>query len=135
VSQENVERARRGWQAYAERGVAGVLDAGLFTHDCVLEDATELPDGRSYVGLLGVIERDEHFAEMWEDFRMVPVEYIDGGENTVVVVARLIGRAVGSGVPLDAYVAFVYELRDGKVVRDRVFISKEAALAAVGLEG
>jgi len=51
-----------------------------------------------------------------------------------VVTTAMAGRASWSGVPLDAPAVFVYEVRDAKIVRDRAFLSKQAALKAVGLE-
>ena len=79
-----------------------------------------------------MLERDRHFAEIWGDYVIEPVEFIDGGDVVVVTVA-IRGHGRGSGAPIDAPTAFAYEFRDGKVVRDRAFTSKSQALEAVGL--
>jgi ketosteroid isomerase-like protein len=60
---------------------------------------------------------------------------IDAGRDVVIAVVAMTGRAEGSGAPLDAPAVFVYELRDGAIVRDRPFTSKSQALEAVGLQG
>jgi ketosteroid isomerase-like protein len=130
--QDNVAIARRAWKEYVDRGVEGVL--GYFAKDCVIEDYPEMPDRADYVGWDGVRERDRHFAEIWGNFVIEPVEFIDGGGNVVVVTVEIRGHGKGSGAPIDAPTAFVHELRDGKIVRDRAFTSKDQALAAAGIE-
>ena len=128
---DNVAIARRAWKEYTDRGVDGVL--GYFAEDCVIEDYPEMPDrARLCREEQGVRERDRHFAEIWGDFVIEPVEFIDGGGDVVVVMVSIRGHGKGSGAPIDAPTAFVHELRDGKIVRDRAFTSKDQALAAAG---
>ena len=131
TSRDNVEIARRAWKAYADHGIDGSLD--YFAEDCVVEDFPDMPDRASYVGREGVRERDRHFAETWGDFVIEPQEFIDAGADVVVVTVAIRGHGKGSGTPIDAPSAFVYELRDGKIVRDRAFTSKSQALEAAGL--
>ena len=134
MSQANVEIVRRAWKVYVDHG--GIDDAVLedyFAEDCVVEDFPDMPDRASYVGREGVRERDRHFAEIWGDFVIEPAEFIDGGGDVVVVTVAIRGHGKGSGAPIDAPTAFVSELRDGKIVRDRAFTSKSQALEAVGL--
>ena len=104
-----------------------------FAEDCVVEDFPEMPDRARYVGREGVRERDRHFAEIWGDFVIEPVEFIDGGDRGVVVMVAIRGHGKGSGAPIDAPTAFVSELRDGKIARDRAFTSRSQALEAAGL--
>ena len=130
-TRDNVEIARRAWKEYTDRGVDGVL--GYFAKDCVIEDYPEMPDRADYVGWDGVRERDRHFAEIWGDFVIEPVEFIESGGDVVVVMVSIRGHGKGSGAPIDAPTAFVHELRDGKIVRDRAFTSKAQALEVAGL--
>jgi ketosteroid isomerase-like protein len=51
----------------------------------------------------------------------------------VVAVIAMHGRGKGSGAPFDLLPYFVYEVRDGRIVRDRAFTSKAQALEAAGL--
>jgi ketosteroid isomerase-like protein len=130
MSQENVEIVRRAWKAYTDHGIGAAAD--YFAEDCVVEDFPDLPDRTTYVGREGLVERNRHFAEVWGDFVIDPVEFIDGGD-VVVVVWEIHGHGTTSGAPVDAPGVFVSELRDGKIVRDRAFTSKSKALEAVGL--
>jgi ketosteroid isomerase-like protein len=70
---------------------------------------------------------------MFDDFKMEPVELIDAGEDQVVAVPRISGRAKLSGVETDLTFAVVYTIRDGKVVRGREYWTKEQAFEATGL--
>jgi ketosteroid isomerase-like protein len=131
MSQENVEGARELWRTYRDRGIDGALDH--VAEDCVCEDFPELPDHATYEGKEGFRERYLHFVEIWGDFVIEPVEFIDAGDDVVVAVTAMTGRGEGSDAPMDAVAAFVYEVRDGKIVRDRPFTSRSQALEAAGL--
>jgi ketosteroid isomerase-like protein len=130
MSQENVEILRAGWKAFIEGGVDATL--GYYAEDCVCEDFPELPDGASYEGHEGLRKRNRQFTESWEDLVFEPVEFIDAGDQIVVAVAMR-GHGRGSDTPMDAAAVFVYEVRDGKIVRDRAFTSRSQALEAAGL--
>ncbi len=131
MSQANVDVARRVWKAYnGEGGVEAALE--YFAKDCVCEDFPELPDRAVYAGWEGLLERNRQFVETWGDFVMEPVEFIDMGDDVVIAVIAMTGRGEESGVPLDAPAVFVYEFRDGAIVRDRAFTSRSQALEAAG---
>jgi len=131
MSQENVELVREVWAAYENGGIEAT--SGYYAHDAVVDDFPDLPDGKTYVGFEGARERYWHFVRAWGDFSIEPVDFIDGGGDSVVVATAMVGCAPGSGLPLDAPAVFVWEVRDRKIVRDRAFTSKQAALKAVGL--
>jgi ketosteroid isomerase-like protein len=132
MSRENVEVVREMWKAYGDRGIDAALD--YLAEDCVSEDFPELPDGATYEGRKGFRDRYRQFADTWGDFIIEPVESIDVGGGVVVAVCKMRGSGRGSGAPMDAPAAFVYEVRGGKIVRDRPFTSRSEALEAAGLE-
>jgi ketosteroid isomerase-like protein len=70
----------------------------------------------------------------WDDYKLVPEEFLDMGDRVVVTV-RLQGRGRGSGVQIDARFYDVYTLRDGKIIRMDQFTERSEALEAVRLEG
>jgi ketosteroid isomerase-like protein len=92
-----------------------------------------MPDRAVYKGREGVRRRDEHFREVFGDWVINPVEFIDAGDDIVVTVVSIRGQGGGSGAPVDAPTAFVSEFRGGKVVRDRAFRTRSEALEAGGL--
>ena len=70
---------------------------------------------------------------MFDDFRAEPVELIEAGEDKVIAVTRISGRAKLSGVETDMTYAELLTLRDGKVAWGRQYWTKEQALEAAGL--
>jgi ketosteroid isomerase-like protein len=128
MSRENVEAVRAAWDTFARGGIEATFD--IWTDDCVFEDVPGMPDGTVHVGREGVVDALRNFTEAWCDLDFEPIDFIDAGDDVVVVVIALRGAGGGSGAPLDAVIAFVYEMRDRKVARARVFSSREEALEA-----
>ena len=73
-----------------------------------------------------------HWKAEWDDYKVMPEEFVDRGDRVVVTV-RLRGRGRGSGVEVDARFYDVYTLRDGLIVRMDQFTELRQALEAVGL--
>jgi ketosteroid isomerase-like protein len=61
------------------------------------------------------------------------MELIDAGEDQVIAVGRISGRAKLSGVETDLTSAALYTIRDGKIARGREYWTKDQALEAAGL--
>ena len=75
----------------------------------------------------------QDWLDTFDDFTSKPVELIDGGEDNVIAVIRISGRAKLSGVETDLTYAALYTLRDGKIARGREYWTREDALEAAGL--
>jgi ketosteroid isomerase-like protein len=77
------------------------------------------------------------YAEDWfatfEGLRIEPTEVIDGGDDRVMAVLHVSGRAKLSGVETDLTFAIVYTLKDGKIVGAREHWTRADAAEAVGL--
>jgi ketosteroid isomerase-like protein len=131
MSEENVELVREVWKVFNDQGFEATLD-GL-AEDYVCEDVPDLPDHATYKGKEGARERYRHFREMWADWTWEPEEFIDAGGEVVVAMVVMRAQGKGSGAPIELQGAFVYEIRDGKIVRDRAFTSRSDALEAAGL--
>ena len=65
------------------------------------------------------------------DFRVVPANFIEGG-NSVVVEGRYQGTVQGTGAKIDAQFVHVWELRDGKVVRFQQYTDTKQWSDAMG---
>jgi ketosteroid isomerase-like protein len=75
----------------------------------------------------------EDWVGTFDNFRSEAVELIEAGEDKVIAVTRISGRAKLSGVEADLTYAALYTIRDGKVARGREYWTKEQALEAAGL--
>jgi ketosteroid isomerase-like protein len=71
---------------------------------------------------------------MFDDFTAELVELIEAGEDKVIAVVRISGRAKLSSVETDLTYAELWTLRDGKVAWGRQYWTRADALEAAGLE-
>ena len=93
---------------------------------------TGWPEKQTYHGREGYTEFMDNWLSSWDEWESESVELIDAGDD-VVQVARQRGKGAGSGVSVEMSYAQVWTLRDGKVVRVRLYASKAEALEAVAL--
>ena len=129
MSQANVEIAKRSVDAFNRRDSNALLD--LVSPDCVI--SSQLLDASA--GFQGPEGLESFYAmldESWEEFRSVVDDYRDLGDR-VLMLGRNRGRGRGSGVTVDAPTGAVYDFRDGKVSRIRLFLDPDEALRAAGL--
>jgi ketosteroid isomerase-like protein len=132
MSEENIKAFRDAFEAFNR----GDLDA-------FLENSTDDIDFRAAEGALddrGPIQGKDalrafmqDWLDMFDDFRAEPVELIEAGEDKVIAVVRVSGRAKLSGVETDLTYAELWTFRDGKVACGRQYWTRDQALEAAGL--
>ncbi len=69
----------------------------------------------------------------FEDFRAEPEEFLDAGEEVLVLVG-MGGKGRESGLLIDQQIAHVWKIRDGQIVRVHAYQTWAEGLQAVGLE-
>jgi ketosteroid isomerase-like protein len=132
MSGQNVESSQRVWERFLAGDTAGVL--AFFDPEVEVHDPPELPDAGVYHGHQGWLEQIENFKQAFSELSYEPLEFIDAGERVVDVInAR--GVAKIGGLEAEVTYAQIDTWREGKVVKIQYFSSREAALAAAGLEG
>jgi ketosteroid isomerase-like protein len=116
------------------------IDAILVTYDADYEfqPAREFVEGGfmppCYRGPAGYHEFVSDWSDVWgDDLRLEPLEVIDLGAR-VVVLYNVLTRAKASGVPLSGKWATVTTLKNGRAIRDQVYLDHAEALEAVGLK-
>jgi ketosteroid isomerase-like protein len=132
MSQENVKIVREAFEAWSGgdlektallvdpevefRGTVGGLQEGQVAH------------GQSQI--------DQQFEEVdleaWEERRLEAEEFIDAGDEVVVLLHEY-RRGRGSGIELEAKTAAVVTVSGGRVVRLQGYMDRHAALEAAGL--
>jgi ketosteroid isomerase-like protein len=75
----------------------------------------------------------QDWIDTFDEFSVVVEELRDVGDDRVLAIQRLKGRAKLSGTETDLRYAVVNTFRAGKVVRVREYLTVEDALEAVGL--
>ena len=132
MSQENVEVVRQAIQAFADGGVDAMAE--LWDPDIVWRAAEgAIDDVGEMHGPVAVRRYIQDWLDNFEDASIVAEELRDVGDDRVLAIQRVKGRAKLSGVEIDVRYAAVSTVRDGKIVRGREYLSVEEALEAVGL--
>ena len=132
MSEENVEIVRRLSRFWQDRDWATVEDA--IHPDAVLDVSRNVFNPGTHRGIEGLRRFMEQTDEMWENFDVTPVEYIDAGDK-VVVANRISGTGRGSGVETEMLLFAVIAFRDGKISRyTGGFRDRAEALEAAGLQ-
>lgn len=133
MSKENTEIVRVALKAFGENG----LDAAAeFWHPDINWRAVEgsVDDAGEIQGIEAMRRYAHEWLDTFDDVRFFPEELLDLGDDRVVAVQRLSGRARLSGVTTELRYTVGYTVRDGKIVRGREYNEKAEALRAVGLE-
>jgi ketosteroid isomerase-like protein len=126
MSRQNVEAARRCLDAYC-RGDYDEASEYL-APDVVWEVGQELPAH----GPAAVRDVWRRWDAEWEELETVAEEYIDAGDQLVVIM-RYRGRGRISGVEVNDLQFEVHTLRDAKCIRKVEFPTRAEALEAAGL--
>jgi ketosteroid isomerase-like protein len=127
MSQENLELIKTGFAAHNR----GDLDALVEVYD---------PDVVFETLLLGTRHGQEAIRLIYEEnqrtlsgYSIDPVELIDSGDQ-VVAVAQVNGVGPASQIAMDGdQFAFLFTIKDGRVVREQAFRNRDEALTAAGL--
>jgi ketosteroid isomerase-like protein len=130
MSQENVERLRRSYEAFNETQVP---DLDLWATDVEYVQTADVGAGETiYRGRDGVAQAIEELTAAFESLRLEPEEVFDLGDRVLAFV-RLRGRARRSGVPIDQCFAHVATFRGSEIIHWQAYARREEALEAVGL--
>jgi ketosteroid isomerase-like protein len=128
MSQVNVDAARRWIDAYNRRDFEGLLELTDRDFEFRSTFAQIEPVFRGHEGIHAYFES---LSEAYDDWELVPVEFIDAGA-AVIVVERVDWRGK-SGAEGTTHNVPVMWLRAGKVFRLETFEDRTQALEAVGL--
>jgi ketosteroid isomerase-like protein len=127
MSRQNVEVVRESYKAFMREEPAVLL--GLLDPDIEWKSVEDTEPRR---GIDGVVESLSGWFEVWEEFHIEPVEFIDGGPHVIAVVKEW-GRVKGSESEVSERFFQVWTMRDQKVVAFREYKSRREALDAAGL--
>jgi ketosteroid isomerase-like protein len=131
VPVSNVDLVRRSYEAFARDDLDAVT--ADMADDIEWHQAQGLPHGGLYTSLEEVRRHvfDPLDDEWWDEFDAAPEEFVDAGEE-VVVIGRYTGRAKGTGRRLDVPFVHLWTVRNGKAVRFRQFLDTAGWNAALG---
>jgi ketosteroid isomerase-like protein len=131
MSQENVRLVERAIAAINARDIEGYL--ACCTENVKLETPMAAVGG-VYEGIDGIRRYFADIEDAAPDFRIE----LDGGEGVdskrVIAFLRISSTGRASGIRMAMPLTNVYDLLDGKISHIRIFLDRQEALKAVGLE-
>ena len=122
---------RRSYEAFNRGDVEGALEGlhpDIEWHTYIVPG----PGGATYRGHAGVRELWSDARRIFGEFRNIPEELFDAGDRVLAFV-RVEGVGAISGAPVEARIAHVHTLHDGKVVCVESFEDRDEARRAAGL--
>ncbi len=132
-SPENVNIINNAYKAFAEGDVPAVLasmDANI-----IWNEAENFPyaDGNPYVGpdsiLKGVFTR---LGSEWDYFKLVDLKLHEMSNNYVLATGRYQAKYKKNGAILDAQMAHLWELKDGKIIAFQQYTDTKQAANIIG---
>jgi ketosteroid isomerase-like protein len=140
MSRENVELVKRLLEMFARREHEAVF---AFYDTDIEWDATNLGEGTVtgltdlqgiYHGHEGVRTYWRRWLQAWADLEFEVHDVLDAGDDVVALIRnqRQWGRRSGIATDMPPY-GLVFTIRDGKVIRWRVFSDERSALEATEL--
>jgi ketosteroid isomerase-like protein len=132
MSQENVEIVRDLLEAFRRRDHERAFD--FYDPDIVWEDLSGLDTGGVFHGHEGVRTYWRQWLSAWRDLQFEIQDLRDGGDEIVALIhkQRQWGRHSGIETEMPPY-GIVFTIRNGKVVRWRLYLNQISALEAAGL--
>jgi ketosteroid isomerase-like protein len=133
MSRENVEIMR----AAVEAMIRGDIEVALEALDPeIVWHATVggIDEGRVYHGREEVANGFLDYFATWERIELRADEFLDAGDNRVVVLWHEIAKGRASGITVETETGSINTLRDGKIAVVRPYMDRADALRAAGLE-
>ena len=130
MSRENVETVRRGWEAFNRGDPAFLAD---FADDAEFEEDSAFPEAAVFRGRDAIVAYIAGFQEQMRDHRFEVEEVRDLGDRVLALLHET-ARGASSGIDVDQRPAFLFQFRDGRIVRMRAYLDRAEALRVTGLE-
>jgi|SRR5829696_8912037 len=128
MSEENVEAVR---ESYQTPGALFATWAERMAPRIEFDFTDAYPDRPVMRG----IEELRRFREEgpWAELSFEPERFLDVDDERVLVLVTVHAKGTGSGVPVELRNAHEFTIRDGILVRFKVYGNRDEALEAVGL--
>jgi ketosteroid isomerase-like protein len=131
MSSANVEIVKRGIDAFHRLDLDGFAEIATLDIE-IFPAMMGVVEGGSYRGREGVETWYSDIRGTWEEHHLIGNEFRDLGDR-VLWLGRVTGRGKGSGVPVDAPMAMLIDIRGDKISRMRSYLDHGEALRAAGL--
>jgi uncharacterized protein len=122
----NVEVVRRAVEAFQRGDLEGVVADAREDFEIFLPP--NLPNSGRFIGRDGYFTWLAQWLDAWDDFAVEIAEMDPVGERHVVATMRQSGIGKGSGIPVEMEIAYLWEVRDGRLAAMQLYASREEAV-------
>jgi ketosteroid isomerase-like protein len=127
AAEANVAVVERLFDAFTRRDGDGMVE--VMAEEVVFEPASsELASREPYEGHAGMHRYLADLARTWAEFRVTIHEYRGTGER-VLARGRVYARSANPAFIADSEIAFVWRVRDGRIVHGRTYTDPHDAEA------
>jgi ketosteroid isomerase-like protein len=131
MSLRNVETLRGLADAFNERDLDRAI--GTFDPEAEWQMAREDPDSTIQRGAQAIRGMWDSWLESYPDLQLRAEEVVPA-DDRVFVWVRITGSGAASGAEVEMQEAYVYTMRDGRIVRVEEYFDRREGLAAAGLD-
>jgi hypothetical protein len=136
VTNDPIGDARRITDAWRETIGSGTAElpadaVALWTDAPLIVPLRAAVDGTEYSGQSALKRFARDSVASWETLGLEDEAYTQIGEDLVLGVGRLVGRARGTGITVDNPVAIIFRFEGGRLAEFRTFTSEEEARESV----
>ena len=128
---DKVKPIERHYEAFNRRDLDGLLEpfhpAAVF-----VEEADVRPDADTHTGVEEIRAFFEGMFNGAQEVVAEPLEWIEAGDDEVVVPMRLHGRFRHTGIEGELRFVHVWTVREGRITRLHLYTDKDQALAELG---
>ena len=121
---------RRAYRAFAARDVAALDEIAHPEIEIRAVTAALARGGEPYRGLDGVAEYIRDVGAVWDELELLPAEFHQHDEERTLVFGRV--RARRGSTLIDSPNAWLWRVRDGKVLSAEVYGDPDSAIALFG---
>jgi ketosteroid isomerase-like protein len=129
---DNAEITRMAFEAFNGRDF-DLLASEFWDQQIEWQTSREDPDAATHRGREAARRYIDQWVDSFDGLRADLEECRAAGEDRVFTWARWTGRGRGSGIDAEWWLAIVYTLRDGRIVRAEEYFDRTEALEAAGL--
>ncbi len=122
----NVELVRKGVEEFRAGQIEGLL--ALVRDDLEIYLPQHLPNSGTYRGHDGFMTWLGRWLDAWEDFAVEIADAKPVGERHVVAMVHQTGRGKGSGVPVEMVVAYLWEVREDRIIALHLYETQAEAV-------
>ena len=131
MSEENIELARRYFEAFNAGGLEGTEN---WRHpDVEVFDPPGFPDSDRHVGEAAVRARVEEIIDMGWDGQFRNPEFLDADPEVAALWELRVSTSHGGGFPMDLTSVHLLLFENRKIRRIRMFVGRDEGLEAAGL--